>query len=68
MKINAFVETYSENNLLGDPLSIGTTALRNYIKENRSDLEKEKLVKYTKKLSSLSVEIIDPEGLYKKIA
>lgn len=68
MKINAFVETYSKDTLLGEPLSIGTTALRNYIKENKSELESEKLVKVTKKLSSLSIEIVNPEGLYKKIS
>jgi hypothetical protein len=68
MKINAFVEAYKENTLLGDPISIGTTALRNYIKEHKIELEKEKLVKFTKKLSSLSIEITDPDGLYRKIS
>lgn len=68
MKINAFVENYSKPNLLGEPISIGTTALRNYIKQNKSELETEHLVKFTKKLTSESIEIINPEGLYKRIA
>lgn len=68
MKISEFVKIYSEKNLVGKPLSIGTTALRNYIKENKDLLEAESLVKITKKLTSLSIEIVDSEGLYNKIS
>lgn len=68
MKINTFIDTYSEKTLVGDPISIGTTALRNYIKENRNELENEKLVKFTKKLNSLSIDIVNADGLYKKIS
>jgi len=68
MTINKFIETYTKDSLVQEPLSIGTTALRNYIKEHRTILETEKLVKFTKKLQSVSIKIIDSEGLYKKIA
>jgi len=68
MTINNFIEHYTQENLVGEAISIGTTALRNYIKENRVELEDEKLVKCKKKLSSMSIDITNPEGLYKKIA
>lgn len=68
MTVNKFVEEYTKENLIDEPLNIGSTALRNWIKENRADLEKENLVKFKKKLNSLSIDIIDPEGLYKKIS
>jgi hypothetical protein len=68
MTINNFIEHYTKENLVGESISIGTTALRNYIKEHRVELEDEKLVKCKKKLSSMSIDIINPEGLYKKIA
>ena len=69
MKINTFIEEYSKETLvIAEPVSIGTTALRNYIKENRVELESEKIIKFTKKLNSLSIDIVDADGLYKKIS
>lgn len=68
MTVNKFVETYKEKTLLGEPLEIGTTSLRNYINANKDDMEKEGLVKFSKKLKTVSVKIINPEGLYKKLA
>ncbi len=68
MTVNKFVEEYTKENLIDEPLSIGSTALRNWIKENRTELEKENLVKFKKKLNSLGIDIIDSEGLYKKIS
>lgn len=68
MTIAKFVETYSRDSLLGEALSIGTTTLRNYILANKDDLENEKIVKCTKKISSVRIDIKDAEALYKKLA
>ena len=37
-------------------------------KANKDIMEKEGLVKFSKKLKTVSVKIINPEGLYKKLA
>jgi len=68
MTIQKFIEQYTKPNLVSEPLSIGTTALRNWIKENRNTLENENLVKFTKKIASLNIDIINPEGLYNKLS
>jgi hypothetical protein len=68
MTVNKFIEEYAKDNLVHEPLSIGSTALRNWIKENKADLEKENIVKFKKKLNSLSIDIVDSEGLYKRIS
>jgi len=68
MTVNKFIEEYTKDNLVYEPLSIGSTSLRNWIKKNRAELEKENIVKFKKKLNSLSIDIVDSEGLYKKIS
>lgn len=68
MTVNKFVETYKEKTLMGEPLEIGTTSLRNYINANKDEMEKEGLVKFSKKLKTISIKIINPDGLYKKLA
>lgn len=68
MTISKFVEHYSNESLFSNPLGVKTTALRSYIKENREKLEAEGLVKFTKKLRSINIEIINPEGLFAKLA
>lgn len=68
MTVSKFVESYKEKTLLGEPLEIGTTSLRNYINENKDEMEKEGLVKFSKKLKTVSINIIDPDGLYRKLA
>lgn len=68
MTVSKFVESYKEKTLLGKPLEIGTTSLRNYINENKDEMEKEGLVKFSKKLKTVSINIIDPDGLYRKLA
>lgn len=68
MTVNKFVESYKEKTLLGEPLEIGTTSLRNYINKNKDEMEKEGLVKFSKKLKTVSINIIDPDGLYRKLA
>lgn len=67
MTIAIFVDTYSKDTLLGEALGVGTTSLRNYLKEHKLELENEKLVKYIKKINSIGINIVDPEGLYKKL-
>lgn len=47
MTVSKFVESYKEKTLLGEPLEIGTTSLRNYINENKDEMEKEGLVKFS---------------------
>lgn len=68
MTVNDFVESYKEKTLLGEPLEIGTTSLRNYINKNKDEMEKEGLVKFSKKLKTVSINIINPDGLYRKLA
>lgn len=68
MTVNKFIETYTEPSLLGEPLHIGTTALRNYIKEHKEKLKEENIVVLIKKISTLRIDIKDPESLYKKLA
>jgi len=68
MTIYKFLEKYTKENLVQEPLNMSSTSLRNWIRENRVELENEKIVKFKKKLNSLNIDIIDSEGLYKKIA
>jgi len=68
MTVNNFITTYKEKTLLGEALEIGTTSLRNYINAHKDEMEKENLVKFSKKLKTTSIKIIDAEGLYKKLA
>lgn len=68
MSIKEFIEHYSNDTLFSSPLGIKASSLRSYIKENRSKLEEEKLVKFTKKLKQENIEIINPEGLFAKLA
>ena len=68
MSIKDFVKHYSNDSLLSSPLSIKDSSLRSFIKENRSDLEKERIVKIVKKLKQENIEIINPEGLFAKLS
>lgn len=67
MTIAKFVEHYKDESLVSEALPVGTTALRNYIKENKTDLESEKIVKIIKKLNSQKIDILKPDELYEKI-
>lgn len=68
MSISEFVDHYSNDSLFSNPLGIKSSSLRSYIKENRKQLEDEKLVKFIKKLKQENIEIINPEGLFAKLA
>lgn len=61
MTVNNFITTNK------DKVTIGTTAIRTYIKENKSELEKEGIVKFTKKPNSLCIDIIKEDELISKI-
>lgn len=68
MTIAKFVEIYSKDSLYGKGLNVGTTTLRNYLLKNKEDFEKDEIVKFTKKISSIGIDIKDAEALYKKLA
>lgn len=67
MTIVAFVDYYKQERLGYEPLGVGTTAVRNFIKEHRAELENEKTVKFTKKINSVGITIIDSEKLFERL-
>lgn len=68
MTIYQFLEKYSEGNLIKEPISISSTSLRNYLRENKEELVEKNIVKFIKKMSSTRIEILDSEALYEKLA
>ncbi len=67
MTIQLFIEQYKDETLTSKPLPIGTTALRNYIKENKTELQEQGIVKFTEKLRSTTIDIVKHEDLYNKL-
>lgn len=70
MTIKEFVDNYSqkENTLdLVPVLTIGTTSVRNFCKENESTLTKDSIIEVVKKMKSERIVITNPEELLKRI-
>jgi hypothetical protein len=71
MTINKFVDIYKQEDSLtltsNEPLTIGSTAVRLFCKENKEKLKESGIIKIISKLKTERIEILEPEKLLGEI-